>query len=131
MKDIDVKKVLQLADKYYFEKDYKKAKKYYEISANKGDSYSMCVIGIMYEDGEGVIQNCKTAIYWYKLAALSGSVDAMYNLAFIYEKLSKYDENTEKNKKESFFWYQTASKSEIEHNFFETQEKNVNFLVKL
>ena len=38
----------------------------------------------MYDNGHGVIQDYKTAVKWYTLAAEQGDADAQYNLGYFY-----------------------------------------------
>ena len=40
----------------------------------------------MYDEGEGVLQNYKTAVKWYRLAAEQGYADAQVNLGWMYDK---------------------------------------------
>ena len=41
-------------------------------------------LGLMYEKGQGVSQNYKTAVKWYKLAAKQGFANAQNNLGVMY-----------------------------------------------
>ena len=40
----------------------------------------------MYANGQGVPENDKTAVKWYRLAAQQGVADAQYNLGWMYSK---------------------------------------------
>jgi TPR repeat protein len=40
----------------------------------------------MYEKGQGVSQDYKTAVKWYSFAAEQRDADAQYNLCWMYEK---------------------------------------------
>jgi uncharacterized protein len=52
--------------------------------AEQGDAYVQTLLGGMYERGDGVPQDDKTAVKWYKLAAEQGYVDAQSNLGVMY-----------------------------------------------
>ena len=41
-------------------------------------------LGVMYDHGEGVPQNDKSAVKWYTLAAVQGDAKAQYNLCVMY-----------------------------------------------
>jgi len=43
-------------------------------------------LGVMYDKGQGVTQDDKTAVKWYALAAEQGNADAQSNLGFMYYK---------------------------------------------
>ena len=66
------------------DRDYEKAKLYYEKAVELGDTYSMCQIGLMYERGDGVRQSDKRAVEWYTRAALLNNARANYRLAIMY-----------------------------------------------
>ena len=40
----------------------------------------------MYKEGEGVVQNYKTAVKWYRLSAEQGDAFAQSNLGFMYDR---------------------------------------------
>ena len=46
----------------------------------------MTSLGVMYDLGQGVLENKNQAVYWYKLAAEQGHSEAQYNLAISYYK---------------------------------------------
>jgi len=52
--------------------------------AQYGDPSAAFVIGMAYETGEGVPQNCEKAARWVKEAALGGDAAAEYNLSLRY-----------------------------------------------
>ena len=57
-------------------KDYKKAFKFYEKSANQGDANAQFLLGNFYSLGEGVKQNYNIAKHWYGKACDNGIKDA-------------------------------------------------------
>ena len=48
--------------------------------ANKGNAKAQFHLGIMYFMGQGVVQNYKTAVNWFKLAADQGHTEAQFYL---------------------------------------------------
>ena len=58
----------------------------------------------MYEYGEGVTQDSRTAIYWYKQAADQGEAGAQYLLGYLYEAGQGVRQNLETAKE----WYGKA-----------------------
>ena len=54
------------------------------MAAEQGDSDAQSILGIMYDDGQGVVQDYKEAAKWYRLAAEQGDSDAQYNLGLLY-----------------------------------------------
>jgi TPR repeat protein len=71
----------------------------------QGDAGAQFNLGWMYDNGQGVVQDYKEAIKWYRLAAEQGLADAQYNLGAMYDMalgvLQDY--------KESVKWYRLAA----------------------
>ena len=57
-----------------------------KLSAEEGEIEAMTSLGVMYDLGQGVLENKNQAVYWYKLAAEQGHSEAQYNLAISYYK---------------------------------------------
>ena len=57
---------------YYNVKDYKKAIEWYEKSANQGNTKAQFNLGIMYANGQGVIQDKKRAKEYFRKACDGG-----------------------------------------------------------
>ena len=64
--------------------DYATALKEWKPLAEKGDVDAQTNLGLMYQNGWGVPQDDKEAVYWYKLAAEQGDAKAQYNLGVMY-----------------------------------------------
>lgn len=64
--------------------DFAAAFKEWQPIAEKGDANAQYNIGLLYAKGEGVPQNYKQAIEWYRKAAEQGVVAAQFNLGVIY-----------------------------------------------
>lgn len=67
----------------YVEGDYKKAHKNWSIGASYGDADAQNSLGNMYYNGIGVNEDIKKAIYYYRLAASNGSIEAKRMLGLI------------------------------------------------
>ncbi|GHT71254.1 hypothetical protein AGMMS49950_07570 [Endomicrobiia bacterium] len=59
----------------------------------------------MYRDGEGVKQNYKEAINWYKKSAEQGNADAQYNLGVMYHE----GKGAKQDYKEAISWFKKAA----------------------
>ena len=64
--------------------DHAAALKEWQPLAEQGDADAPYNIGVMYEYGEGVLQDNAEAVKWYLLAAEQGDAQAQYNLGLIY-----------------------------------------------
>ncbi|WP_240331046.1 tetratricopeptide repeat protein [Helicobacter suis] len=69
-----------IAKKTYQNKDYQKALEYYKKAASMGYAGAYNNLGIMYENGEGVVEDYQKALEYYKKAASMGSAEAYNNL---------------------------------------------------
>ena len=54
--------------------------------AEQGDVKAQYNLAFMYDKGQGVIQDYKQSVKWYRKAAEQGNVRAQYNLAIMYRK---------------------------------------------
>lgn len=61
----------------------KDALAWYQMAANRGDSYGEYNLGHCYENGIGTPVNLKKAKYWYRLAALKGDRQAKERIKMI------------------------------------------------
>lgn len=90
--------------------------------AEQGDAIAQFSLGCIYEKAQGVTQDCKQAIYWYKKAAERGHVDAQTHLGKMYNNnilkgFSFKNSSTEKNcysrqnpdVKKAMYWYKKAA----------------------
>ena len=72
------------ADKAYLRGDYDKALTDVRFLANRGEPRAQYDLGLMYDQGQGVPQSDREAIYWYGRAADQGEPRALYNLGLMY-----------------------------------------------
>ena len=99
-KDKDINDCLEKAEPSFF---------------TKGDAKAQYNLGLMYYNGQGVLQDYKEAVKWYRKSAEQGYAKAQHNLGVMYEDglgvLQDY--------KEAFKWYRLASEqgyAEAQHN---------------
>ena len=55
-----------------------------KVKAEQGDATAQYNLGVMYANGEGVIQDYKQAVKWFRLSAEQGNASAQYNLGVMY-----------------------------------------------
>ena len=87
------------------DKDYYKAKEYFEKAAKEGNEHAESYLGLFYEKGYGGEKDINKALYWYKKAALKGNVYSQYSLGFIYYE----GEEVKQNLEYAFKWYKEAA----------------------
>lgn len=74
----------QLGNEAYFKGDYKTAFDKWKPLAEKGYANVQHNLGLMYSMGQGVTQDDKEAVKWYRLSADQGQTFAQYNLGVLY-----------------------------------------------
>ena len=89
----------------YERKDYFTAAKLMRVAADQGDADAQFNIGMMYEDGQGVIQDYKEAVKWYRLSADQGYASAQYNLGLMYAQ----GQGVTQDYKEALKWYRLSA----------------------
>ena len=81
--------ISEIADKKiwdaYAAGDYELALKNWRPLAETGDAPAQVNLGVMYNQGHGVVQDDKEAVRWYKLAADQGYSPAQWRLAIMYK----------------------------------------------
>jgi TPR repeat protein len=77
----------------------------------QGDAKAQYTLGVMYENGQSVVKNERTAVEWYTKAAEQGFAQAQYNLGVSYAK----GLGVIKNMKTAYFWWLLASASGDEY----------------
>ena len=73
--------------------------------ADKGDARAQFNLGVMYDEGRGVLQSREDAVLWWKKAAKSGNPHAKHNLGLAY--LS--GDGVERNFKLAMTWFREAA----------------------
>ena len=64
--------------------DFATALREWEPLAKQGNARAQYNLGVMYDKGDGVLQDDKTAVKWYRLAAKQGNALAQGNLGVKY-----------------------------------------------
>ena len=73
--------------------------------AEQGDADAQFNLGVMYDIGQGVLQDDAEAVRWYRLAAEQGDATAQYNLGNMYAN----GEGVLKDAAEAVRWYRLAA----------------------
>jgi len=68
----------------YQKGDYKTAVSEWKSLADQGEVDAQYNLGVMYENGEGVLQDYKQAVKWYRKAAEQDFASAQHNLGVMY-----------------------------------------------
>jgi hypothetical protein len=66
--------------------DYVTALRLFRPLATRGDAKAQYNLGVMYRDGQGVMQDFADALKWFRSAAAQGDVKAQSNLGVLYAK---------------------------------------------
>ena len=90
---------------YYDAKDYKQAFPVCSRAAKRGYVLAQSVLGWMYAKGEGVSQNDREAVKWYRLAAEQGIANAQSSLGVMYDNGYGVPEND----REAVKWFRLAA----------------------
>ena len=69
----------------YEEQDYAAARELFRLAAEQGHTEAQNKLGVMYADGEGVLQDYAEAVRWYRKAAEQGYAYAESNLGYMYD----------------------------------------------
>ncbi len=93
------------AEKAYQKEDFATAFVLFSARAEKGDTAAMNLVGVMYENGTGIIQNDKQAVRWYRMAAEQGNAYAQYNLGYMYDSGSGITQSDN----QAMHWYRMAA----------------------
>ena len=54
--------------------------------AEEGYDMPQALLGVMNEEGYGIVQNYDVALYWYRLSAMQGNAHAQFRLAGMYQE---------------------------------------------
>ena len=73
--------------------------------ANDGDSMAQNNLGSMYYNGEGVPQDYKEAVKWYRMSAEQGNARGQYNLGVMYYN----GDGVPQDYKEAAKWYRKSA----------------------
>jgi len=85
--------------------DFATALREWKPLAKQGYAPAQFNLGQMYNRGQGVPQNDKTAVKWFRLAAEQGNVYAQYNLGLMYDE----GQGVPQDYKTAVKWYRLAA----------------------
>ena len=85
--------------------DYQTALRMFKTLAEQGYPSAQFNLGLIYRNGEGVLQDDKEAVKQYRLAGEQDIEEAQYNLGFIYSN----GQGVLQDYKEAVKWYQMAT----------------------
>ena len=89
----------------YARGDHATALRGFRIHAERGDAEAQFILGIMYDDGEGVPPDYAEAVLWYRRAAEKGLVVAQFMLGLMYAE----GEDVPQDYAEAARWYRRAA----------------------
>ena len=89
----------------YLKGDYQAAYEEWLPLAELGDAEAQYNLGVMYDEGAGIIQDLVTAANWYRKAADQGFVDAQTNLGMMYY----YGQGIPRDHAEAAIWFKRAA----------------------
>ncbi len=89
----------------YFEGDFFSALSTWRSMAEQGDARAQNNLGILYRNGEGLIQDFEQARAWLLRSAAQGHAQAQYSLGVMYD----YGNGVPQNYPEALRWYQKAA----------------------
>ena len=93
----------------YKKGDYATALTEFQFFAERGHAGSQYNLGLMYEYGDGVLQDYSQAIEWYKLAAEQEMGEAQYNLGAMHGN----GHGVLQNYPEAMRWYKLAAEQGV------------------
>ena len=93
----------------YDKREFKTAFQMASPLAEAGNADAQNLLGMMYEYGEGVKLDAKTAADWYRKAAEQGHSDAQLNLGTLYDN----GQGVTHDEKMAAHWYQRAAEGDL------------------
>jgi len=96
---------LALGNRYFNEKNYAEAVKYYRKAAELGNADAQSTLGCLYDHAEGVRRNYAEAAKWYRKAAEQGNNVAQNNLGTLYYN----GQGVKRNYSEALKWFRKAA----------------------
>ena len=87
--------------------DYKTALKEWQPLADQGYAKAQYNLGLMHDNGNGVLKDDKQAVKWYQKAADRGHAKAQYNLGLMYDNGN--GNGVLKDGQQAVKWYQKAA----------------------
>ncbi len=85
--------------------DFRKAFEEWLPLAEQGDALAQLILGVMYGNGQGVPQDYKEAVVWFRQAAEQDDAKAQFGLGFMYAN----GQGVPQDYKEAVVWYRKAA----------------------
>ncbi len=85
--------------------DYPTALREFTPPAKQGVAEAQHMLGVLYENGQGVLQDFARARQWYEKAAAQGNAEAQYNLGVMYD----YGYGAPQDYQQARQWYEKAA----------------------
>jgi len=102
----EAREAAQIASEYMKKSERDKAIPYLKKAADLGDTWAQLALGVLYEDGAGITQDNKSALYWYEKAGHKGDVRAQRFIGAMYHNGKGAGKNYEK----AIYWCEKAAK---------------------
>ncbi len=96
---------LARARRAYFEGDFATALSLWRPLAEQGVANAQNNLGILYRNGEGLLQDFDEARRWLQLAAAQGHARAQFSLGMMYD----FGQGVAQNPQQALIWYQQAA----------------------
>ena len=74
-------------------------------AASSGNADAQFLVGLMFDNGQGVVQDYREATYWYKLSASQGHSKAQHNIA----RLFYLGRANQKSYTLAYYWFTIAA----------------------
>ena len=91
---------------YYLRGDYPAALREWRPLAEEGDARAQYYLGIMYANGEGVLENDRQAAYWFRKSAKQGNSQSQYHLGMMYAN----GEGVPEDDTQAVYWFRRSAK---------------------
>ena len=85
--------------------DYATALREFRLLADQGDAAAQYNLGFMHDNGVGVPEDDRQAVFWYRKAAEQGDAAAQYNLGVMYSN----GEGVPEDDRQAVYWYRRAA----------------------
>ena len=85
--------------------DYATALREFRPLAERGDPVAQFNLGLMYDNGKGVPEDDRQAVFWWRKAAEQGDAAAQFNLGLMYDN----GEGVPEDDRQAVFWWRKAA----------------------
>jgi hypothetical protein len=90
---------------HYVDRNYRQARECFILAADQGHADAQCLLGVIYDNGQGVARDYKKAFKWFQRAANQNNAGGQFGLGVLYR-----DGNGVKHDyKEAYTWIARAA----------------------